>query len=116
LSNPIKGLQPGLPSLRNEGLGPAMHVSYTLLKIYCDPWLFLAFETLIFLAKRFNTAYYLFLMNRRTSGHVLARQVDVLSRAVEISADGPGLQKFAPHFLYATANRGVFCFGAISPA
>ena len=26
------------------------------------------------------------------------RQVDVLSRAVEISADGPGLQKFAPHF------------------
>jgi hypothetical protein len=26
------------------------------------------------------------------------RQVDVLSRAVEISADGPGLQKFTPHF------------------
>jgi hypothetical protein len=39
-----------------------------------------------------------------------------LSRAVEISADRPGLQKFAPHFLYATLNPGVFCFGAISPA
>jgi len=47
------------------------------------------------------------------SGHAFVKQVDVLSRAVEISADGPGLQKFAPHFLYAALNRGVFCFGAI---
>ena len=71
---------------------------------------------LIFLAKRFNTPYYRVLMIPGTSGHELVRQVDVLSRAVEISVDGPGLRKFTPYFLYAALNRGVFCFGAISPA
>jgi hypothetical protein len=76
----------------------------------------IALPSLIFVAKRFNTAYYRLLMNRLRPGNESVRQVDVLSRAVEISADRPRLQKFAPHFLYATLNRGVFCFGAISPA
>ena len=69
---------------------------------------------LIFLANRFNTPYYRVLIPRCMSGDEFVRQVDVLSRAVEISVEGPGLRKFAPHFLYAVPNRGVFRFGAIS--
>ncbi len=45
------------------------------------------------------------------SGRAFVKQVDVLSRAVEISADGPGLQKFAPHFLYAAGIEESFALG-----
>jgi len=48
-------------------------------------------------------------------GFEYARQVDVLSRAVD-ERRRSRLRKFTQHFLYAALNRGVFRFGAISPA
>lgn len=74
-----------------------------------------SFDSLILLANRFNTPYYRGLIPDLVPGSEFVRQVDVLSTAVEISVEGPGLRKFAPHFLYAVAHRGVFCFAPISP-
>lgn len=66
---------------------------------------------LIFLVKRFNSPYYLLLMYRRKPVHELEKQVDVLSRAVEISTDGPELQESAPHFLRRADPRGLLLWG-----
>ena len=75
--------------------------------------IFIRVPSLIFLAKRFNTAYYLWLlMNRCIPGHEFVRQVDVLSRAVEISAEGPGSRSSRRIFSTRRRTRGVFCFGA----
>jgi hypothetical protein len=43
-------------------------------------------DPLILLVKRFSSAYYRLLITRRMPGNAFARQVDVLSSAVEITS------------------------------
>jgi hypothetical protein len=59
------------------------------------------FFFLILLVKRFSCAYDRLLIARRKPGDEMLQQVDVLSSAVKISVEGPGLREFAPQCLYA---------------
>jgi hypothetical protein len=96
LTNLIRHLQSPRHRAHRPGQGHAPARAQPALTIQAANCRIFGNSSLIFLAKRFNTPYYSGRMNRLRSGHELVWQVDVLSRAVEISADGLGLPKFAP--------------------